>query len=569
MKTNLFKRAAYLMLAAGFVLTSCSDDNLNDKDGPDGPEYEKGYISLAIFNNSANGIATKAYGDLTYGTAEEGKLTKAVVVLYDAVTNVVSYQWILDNPDQNEDYEEIINDGNPTSPYPNKYKTQARQVELKAYKLAVFLNPPQALLDVTKDAASGSASTLAQMLAEVENVTVAQLTESTADTKDYFLMGNFAGLVNVSIDDIYPTEDEAETNAVELQVERAVAKLVFTSTIVDNFVSTDLGATFTGLAWVPDVINQKTYWMRKQTQMLAAAAGTPGTPTPTVMEPLNIKGTQANRRLMYAEDPNFTGTTRAGWDGTGAQPTQNDLNENYKYIGDPADIDLDPSVAANQVVYVTENTMRAEEQWEDVTTSVLIKVNIQPNGSTFANTTPVTGGYYVYMDDVNAPHVFLVSELNTIASITTDTDPITVNGVGTTWGALVALEANRYLIDLKTLLATTEAQNAIFNNAFTSWANAPTASSATANGNLRYFAAGMNFYRVPIRHFNDALQPVNFQYGRYGVVRNNVYMLTLTAIRNYGDVEIPKPENPDDKESWLSIYFEILPWMERGQVIEL
>jgi hypothetical protein len=58
---------------------------------------------------------------------------------------------------------------------------------------------------------------------------------------------------------------------------------------------------------------------------------------------------------------------------------------------------------------------------------------------------------------------------------------------------------------------------------------------------LRYFYNGMNIYRIPIRHFTDE-QIASGTYGKYGVVRNNTYVLTLEEITSFGRPGVPGAE---------------------------
>ena len=58
-------------------------------------------------------------------------------------------------------------------------------------------------------------------------------------------------------------------------------------------------------------------------------------------------------------------------------------------------------------------------------------------------------------------------------------------------------------------------------------------------------------------------------YGRYGIVRNNVYKLTITNITGPGSpiLEKPGPE-PDDGTPSISANIQVLPWQIREQVVE-
>lgn len=60
--------------------------------------------------------------------------------------------------------------------------------------------------------------------------------------------------------------------------------------------------------------------------------------------------------------------------------------------------------------------------------------------------------------------------------------------------------------------------------------------------------------------------------GRYGVLRNNWYELSVKSISNLGYPEVPevKPETPDDEnDQYINVEVKILDWAKRSQQVEL
>ena len=110
----------------------------------------------------------------------------------------------------------------------------------------------------------------------------------------------------------------------------------------------------------------------------------------------------------------------------------------------------------------------------------------------------------------------------------------------------------------------------------------------TAIGAIDVYAGGVCYYVARIRHFNESQTPWtetdNYTdssaestntpkyLGRYGIVRNNWYKLTVTGASNgIGEPIIPVPdvETPDDvKKYYIDCKIEILSWALRGQSIE-
>lgn len=92
---------------------------------------------------------------------------------------------------------------------------------------------------------------------------------------------------------------------------------------------------------------------------------------------------------------------------------------------------------------------------------------------------------------------------------------------------------------------------------------------------------GETYYIARIKHFNE-LTPwtagegygtANDKYlGRYGVLRNNWYDLSVTSISGLGYPDVPevKPTIPDDEnEQFINVEVKILSWAKRSQSIDL
>lgn len=539
MKTDNFIRVVLATLIIGLLFVSCSNDGLDHIDTKGQNEGEYGYLSFALINRSVSGI-TKAEGDPVYGTADENRVNSVLILLYDGdeATSVVSEQILLthigDPSAPGEDMQSISPETGATT-----YCSKAQKVEKADYKLAVFVNPPAALKWVTR-----KGNKLRDLL-KAATVTVDELTQRTVDdvtTTDHFLMGNFAGLVDVKEADIQNSEEKAVEAPVEIDVERAVAKVSLTL----NETSTTLDAVLGEIKWDVDVINKKSFWMRQAALMLDGEGGT-----------TDEEATAANRKRMYATDPNMSGQSRRG-------DKTKEISTEFHYKSGPIALSFLPSTTANPVAtYVTENTMDADEQWEDVTTSVLISAVLTPKKSFFGQTLNEGAAYFLYRD-----RVFTFTDIQEIHAAYAD-GTVEIRSIGEIWDDLIALEANADIIALPTILEGIRED-------FSDYISAPATSKEVyhAFGTVRYFAAGApNYYVVPIRHFSDKLQPKAMAYGRYGVVRNSWYELIVNSINNYGSAEVPKPEDrpdPDDKEAiWLSIEFKILPWMKREQDIGL
>lgn len=106
---------------------------------------------------------------------------------------------------------------------------------------------------------------------------------------------------------------------------------------------------------------------------------------------------------------------------------------------------------------------------------------------------------------------------------------------------------------------------------------------------IKTYENGVCYYIARIKHFNDLTPWVsgNPTYrdplltdaqnnekflGRYGVLRNNWYDLTVTKFSapGYPDVPVINPTDPDDEDTkFINVEVKILDWAKRSQSIEL
>lgn len=116
--------------------------------------------------------------------------------------------------------------------------------------------------------------------------------------------------------------------------------------------------------------------------------------------------------------------------------------------------------------------------------------------------------------------------------------------------------------------------------------NAKLGFKATATGDaavgLSTFESGVSYYVARVKHFNE-LTPWNAGdktydsnnanwLGRYGVLRNNWYELSVSSVSGPGYPDVPKvnPTAPDDEnDQYINVEVKILSWAKRSQSIDL
>ena len=128
----------------------------------------------------------------------------------------------------------------------------------------------------------------------------------------------------------------------------------------------------------------------------------------------------------------------------------------------------------------------------------------------------------------------------------------------------------------------------------------PDADLTTAAGNIATnmnaicYKGGKCYYQVRIKHFGDAHTPLgtpngstyealygdpatqgatvakNFL-GRYAVVRNNWYIIRVTAVKQIGSATIPTPDwtPDDDNNQYITTEIYVNKWAQRTQDAEL
>lgn len=100
---------------------------------------------------------------------------------------------------------------------------------------------------------------------------------------------------------------------------------------------------------------------------------------------------------------------------------------------------------------------------------------------------------------------------------------------------------------------------------------------------IKTYKKGVSYYIARIKHFGDDLTPwkegdatyngENQKWlGRYGVLRNNWYDLTIEKISGPGYPDVPevKPTDPDDEDTkYINVSVKILDWAKRSQSVDL
>lgn len=577
MKINWKKVLYTLAVGVGITMFTTACSNEDDKPGTNGPgePKEQGYLSLCPILGSGAPSRTLVEDA---GLTNERIVNSVRIVLYDASSMIAEYAFnysgenLHENADKQDFQGKAMLDPAELPGYvPGldgdviKFMPEAMTVEHKAYRMVVLVNPNSSLITSTRAAQEYECPSTTPTLNTTNlssyndfrnsvgsvvadnNLTNFIGTAYFTSNPRNFLMTNAQEYVEVKTTDIKTTETAAYEFPVSVKLDRAVAKVSMRGSMTT--INTNSPGIVSDGSWMLDVTNKTSYWMRHKAFILG------GTATETSSTP---------RNYYYAEDPNFDLFSRAKYTSKGQTvPTsvasEEKLAATFNYITKADFVDTNERTktlgyhatwteAGNTHEYALENTMTAEEQYEDVTTAAILKIKFLPNVTSLGAELK-KAGYFVWQ----SKWVLTADELKTVRDLTPENPDYSKYAT--------FLELQDYL---KKNAATLEDQTNGFGPDYTVL---PTTSKQV--GELEYNADGMNYYRILIRHFDDTQEPNKMAYGRYGIVRNNWYRLTINSISGVGSIDVPKPKDPDDKDQKVGFEIEIMPWVVRDQPVDV
>ena len=412
---------------------------------------------------------------------------------------------------------------------------------------------------------------------DAANAVVAKFTDNTkgfymANAPVFVAGGEPTTLVNIN--KVYATKQKAETNAATtIHVERGLAKVTVATLPTDikpsgtKYKDDEVDIT----AWNLDVTNKSTFPIHK-------TAGLKNTSFSTIWDNTSTSGASVTR-FVDGDNPVFK---RVYW---GVDPNySNDLTTVAACKGAFNILDANATIdgAADKPQYCLENTFDIEHMKQGQTTRVVFKATYTPKG--------LPAGEKTFYKIGNSTDLW--SEANLIKQI--KAKAVEVLGVAET-KITVDLEATAN--DIKNNAGTKLLVEDNVKNDGT--AVSPTdiakineklglkdAAGTDPIVGIATYKDGESYYIARIKHFG-ALTPWtegqdtygtnndenNTKYlGRYGVLRNNWYELTIGSVSGPGTPDVPtiKPDVPDDENyRYISVSVKILSWAKRSDTVDL
>lgn len=391
----------------------------------------------------------------------------------------------------------------------------------------------------------------------------------------------------VQIKGIYRTKEEAHSKpGATVHVERGLAKVTVGKGTGDDYFK---GAKASGTKyskddvkitnWALDVTNKKSFpvhvtfglkaGLTSPDQTVPAyaniwkdAAATIGT-APATSRFVSHPATGAFKRVYWGIDPNYSMDlsdvtkckaqfTIAKADGTDAKWTE-----------------------SSKALYCLENTFDIKNMLQGQTTRVLLKATYTPNA--LASATEKT-----FFMIGNSSDIW--TKDNLIKQITSKANEA-LNTTNTLKVELKEdlLKAGTHFLTIKNVSIKDGETEKVNTPGLVTKLNNKLGLDETNGVGIKTYENGESYYIARIKHFGDDLTPwkegdktydsnnLNWL-GRYGVLRNNWYDLTINKISGPGYPDVPevKPDTPDDEDTkYINVSVKILDWAKRSQSVDL
>lgn len=426
---------------------------------------------------------------------------------------------------------------------------------------------------------------------------------------------------------VYTTEAEAQKNpATDVYVERAVAKVTMNESSGKNLEfniktaggtssTSDSDVHFIGsenkkvywktVGWDLDVTNNSSYLVRNTTNTHAATGDAPwnGLKSEKVAN-YRFVGSNAVKtgsslyRTYWAEDPNYNKATFSADDFTYLPSNKTDFTGTF---------------GSDNPKYCFENTFDVDHQVKQGTTRVMVKVQLTDENNTAETFYTFNGDnsrLYKQADFENRIKAAILREPNVeawVKSKETETEKASVTSLTFDMNSATAYDYKRDAADGQIHL--TDFTVTVGSETFTK-ANLPGGASISSEnlakalnlGKLVSYKGGYAYYPIRIKHFGKDDTPWNKEnnaptteptkgattaqiypgtdptrsnnyLGRYGVLRNNWYDISVSKISAIGSPVVPevsKDKTPDDDYyNYIAVRINVLSWAKRSQSEEL
>ncbi len=391
-----------------------------------------------------------------------------------------------------------------------------------------------------------------------------------------------ATLVSIDKNKIYASEAEANkpTNdcAATVFVERGVAKMTVaapgTITVKDKATTKPTKSQVTFSNWALDITNKKTFAVH------------------------NIDGLSSDFSTIWNTDPSnrFIGTNNRVYWGKDPNYDKNELKltdeavakrkDEFNFITATSEINKDFTNTTNtNPVYCLENTFNLANMYQGQTTRVIFKATYTPKDDAGNPLADKDGTFYTIGNMTTIlKETALETAVNTAATSVLPGCTVDYTNLKQEESHVITLTDIKDPTG-KTLVAGTDYNGKtgtqIVKEINDKLGLIDGAGHAEAMVGINTYAKGVTYYIARVKHFGsltpwnsgESYGTDNGKYlGRYGMLRNNWYELTVGNVYGPGYPGVPPvdPNQPDDEnEKYLSVSVKILSWAKRSDTVDL
>ena len=379
----------------------------------------------------------------------------------------------------------------------------------------------------------------------------------------------------VDINGVYASPEEAQAKpATTIYVERGLAKVTMKDFKTGGYTiggGTYDGATVKIEKWQLDVTNKSTFPVHQTGTLKDSWAEIWNTPR------FYDKTSTAFKRVYWGIDPNYSDNKYYNGDAT-TSPKKTALDCCKDAFNMITNNQVAGAAGDANPQYCLENTFDLNNMKQGQTTRVVFKAVFTPKDFTSSyKTFYKIGNNTTIWSQENLEKQIKAKAQEVLRE--TDADKVTLkldateNDIAGTAGTKILKEENVLHDGVK--VSPTEI------NAINEKLGLKAATETDPIVGIATYKDGESYYIARIKHFNDltpwtpgkAYDSDNAGFlGRYGVLRNNWYELSVNKVSGLGYPDVPevKPTLPDDEnDQYISVSVKILSWAKRSQKIDL
>lgn len=555
------------MAVMATTLVGCSsNDNLapdgKDNVGKPGEAYASFTINLPTTSGTRADDPKPGTPSFDEGAAKEYEVKNGTILIFDKDGKfVTSAQLGTMNP-----WTPVKTDGVTTAAITT---VQLSGVSVGGnYQALVLLNN-----DVDATTSKVTLPTTGETYAEWSKNTLMVNAEKYASTDGIFMANapKYTGTSTepttlVKVANVCASREEAQARAATtVYVERGLAKVTMQNFTTNGYTVAE--GTYKNdkveiKNWQLDVTNKSTFPVHQTGDLSTGFTAIWSTPR------FYDGGNKSFKRVYWGVDPNYSGATLQNLAACKKAFTMIDKD------------DITGKTGNDHPQYCLENTFDLSNMMQGQTTRVVFKAVYTP--SALVGTTEKTF-YKIGNNTAIWTKANLEKQIHTVAvtamGITNADEQAKYVVKLDATGNNISGAAGQHLIKAENITYTGKASDSKVTETVVNTINEKLGLSEVAG--IATYLDGVTYYIARIKHFNELTPWTAGEgygtengkcLGRYGVLRNNWYDLSVTSISGLGYPDVPevKPTVPDDEnEQYINVEVKILSWAKRSQQIKL